>query len=211
MSIRKDEPSHLTSPAKHVDLVVLAVYLLGGDQKAVDTEDVAIRAYELAPSRFAWRKYPSQINLELVRVSLSDAKKGDTSRLVGSGNTGWSLTPAGLSWATQHADALLAADRTQKREEGRGGSVDEQRWRRERERLLATTAWQRWTSQQSGTLREAKDVFRIDSYAVGRMRSVKVTRLTSLFKQDPEIFPFLSSMAELVETEEDPSAENKNH
>lgn len=210
MSIRKDAKPLLTSPPKHLDLVVLAVYLLGGDRKAVDTEDVAVRAYELSPSRFAWRKYPQHINLELVRVSLSDAKKGRNALLAGSGKTGWTLTPSGLEWAAERADFLLAEDRSQKREDGRGGSIDEQRWRRERDRILGTPAWRNWSSGQGTSTRDAKDVFRIDSYAVGRMRSLKVTRLTSLFEQDTEILPFLASMAEMIETERNDNVENEN-
>jgi hypothetical protein len=57
------------------EIVTLAVYLLGGDSKRIDTEDVAVKANELAPGRFAWRKYPNQINIENVRTFLSDAKK----------------------------------------------------------------------------------------------------------------------------------------
>lgn len=56
------------------ELVTVAVYLLGGELRKIDTEDTAMKAHEIAPGRFAWRKYPGQINLELVRVALSDAK-----------------------------------------------------------------------------------------------------------------------------------------
>lgn len=200
----------MTIPPKHSDLVVLAVYLLGGDRKAVDTEDVAVRVYELSPTRFGWRKYPEQINLELVRVSLSDAKKGGSALLAGSGKTGWTLTPAGRQWAAENADALLAEDRSQKREDGRGGSIDEQRWRRERERIVASTAWQQSVIGQHPSLRDAKEVFRIDSYAVGRMRSLKVTRLMSLFEQDAEILRFLAGMAALLETDSPDYAESED-
>ena len=57
------------------EIVTLAVYLLGGESKAIDTEDVAVKANEIAPGRFNWRKYPHQINIENVRTFLSDAKK----------------------------------------------------------------------------------------------------------------------------------------
>jgi hypothetical protein len=42
------------------EIVTLAVYLLGGEAQRVDTEDIAIRANELAPGRFTWRKYRDQ-------------------------------------------------------------------------------------------------------------------------------------------------------
>ena len=70
-------------------IVVLALYFLDGHSKRVDTEDVAIKSHELAPLRFAWAKYPEQVNLELIRVALSDAKKPEKGRLiVGSGRRG---------------------------------------------------------------------------------------------------------------------------
>ena len=103
----------LTSKAEtpQVEVVTLAVYLLGGDQRAIDTEDVAIEAHRLAPGRFAWRKYPDQVNLELVRVYLSDAKKPAKGEwLEGSGKDGWSLTPAGLRWAKEAARTVKGQD-----------------------------------------------------------------------------------------------------
>ena len=56
------------------EIVTLAVYLLGGDTQYVDTEDAAVKANELAPGRFTWRKYRDQINIENVRTFLSDAE-----------------------------------------------------------------------------------------------------------------------------------------
>jgi hypothetical protein len=49
------------------EIVTIVVYLLGGESLPVDTEDVAVRANEIAPGRFLWRKYPHQINIENVR------------------------------------------------------------------------------------------------------------------------------------------------
>src|SRR5258706_12932137 len=90
-------------------LVALALYLLGGEATLVDTEDVAVRVHELAPGRFSWRKYTDQINLELVRVALSDACKGGEALVSGTGRTGWSLTAAGRRWAHDNISALSGA------------------------------------------------------------------------------------------------------
>ncbi len=56
------------------EIVTLSVYLLGGDTQYVGTEDIAVKANELAPGRFTWRKYRDQINIENVRTFLSDAR-----------------------------------------------------------------------------------------------------------------------------------------
>src|SRR5690349_6049426 len=91
----------------NTELVTLAVYLLGGETTAVDTEDVAVKVNALAPGRFTWRKYPDQINLELVRVRLSEAKKpGRHGLLLGSGAGGWLLSPKGLAFARSRVQDL---------------------------------------------------------------------------------------------------------
>jgi hypothetical protein len=82
-------------------IVTLAVYLLGGDAQRIETEDIAVKANELAPGRFAWRKYPDQINIENVRTFLSDAKKPKNGAyLIEAGKDGWILTEAGLTSPT---------------------------------------------------------------------------------------------------------------
>src|SRR5258708_38138453 len=104
--MRKSQKKSLTEPSQ-IDIVTLAVFLSGGDQHVVDTEDVAIEAHKLAPGIFCWRKYPEQINLELVRVVLSNHKKvGNGALLTGSGKDGWMLSRVGLTWARRNSKKL---------------------------------------------------------------------------------------------------------
>lgn len=172
----------------------------------VDTEDVALKVHELAPGRFSWRKHPDQINLELVRVALSDARKPESGSLVaGKGRSGWSLTTAGQRWAEEHATRLLNADLTLERAERTAGSVDERRWQRERARLLTTDAWQAWAveSDPDAITREAAcDLFRIDRYVVGRAREIKINRLREMFAEDEELSSFIEAAATMVLEEE---------
>lgn len=177
----------------NAQLVTIAAYLVGAAERPVDTEDVAIKAHELAPTRFAWRKYPNQINLELVRVYLSDAKNPKKGGYTdGSGKSGWTLTPHGVRWAREQQRVMSVAQLDRPREQARGGPLNEQRWRRERDRILATEAWQRWVAGERRIgLRDAEAVFRIDSYAVGRMRQLKIERLRKLFEADEEVLSFL--------------------
>jgi hypothetical protein len=199
-TMKKRQEKTLTKQLAQHEIVTLAVYLLGGDQHAVDTEDVAIKAHELAPGRFSWRKYPEQINLELVRVYLSDAKKPEKGQLLlGSGRTGWSLTKTGLDWAQEAAHRSVGKDLTRRREQSKAGSIDENRWRRERARIQLSPAWKHWMGQnQNPSAREAAEVFRIDSYAVGPIREKKITRLLAMFNGDEELAPFLNRMAALL-------------
>ena len=192
----------LTRQVTAPELVTLALYVLGGGAQVVDTEDVAMQAQRIAPGRFAWRKYADQINLELVRVALSDASKRANGPLVrGTGKSGWSLTTKGQQWAAENAPILLGQDLRKQRSQRSAGSIDERRWQRERARILTTEAWQLWSGTRStgGISRKSADeLFRIDRYVVGRGRELKVNRLREMFGEDEELAPFIEAAAVLV-------------
>ena len=192
----------LTNRFSLLETVAMALWLLGGAEHPLDTEDVAVKANDLAPGAFTWRKYQNQINLELVRVNLSDAKL-KAGLVSGGGRAGWSLTTGGAAWAKENAHLTEGwAPRT--RAERRSGSVDEVRWRRERDRILSTLAWAEWHSETGDVAtRHAGDVFRIDTYAVGRIRDLKVNRLLELFDEDPDVKSFLDAMAAIIAAEGD--------
>ena len=191
---------HLTKEIGQPEIVTLAVYLLGGAQRFIDTEDVAMKAFELAPRRFGWRKYPKQINLELVRVSLSDAKKPHKGTFLrGSGRRGWSLTAKGNKWIEANLKLLECDFSLGSNESRRAGSVDTARADRESKRLQSSAAWRQWQENpESVKATQAKGIFRIDSYTKPDMLSLKVDRLLNLFCKDPEISSFLTDMSRLV-------------
>jgi|HubBroStandDraft_5_1064220.scaffolds.fasta_scaffold68653_2 hypothetical protein len=201
MPIRSEEYS-LTRSATGPELAALALYVLGGGGRLVDTEDVAIQIHKIAPGRFSWRKYPDQINLELVRVALSDARKSESGSLVtGTGREGWSLTAAGQRWAEANAPRLVGQDLTKHRAERSAGSIDERRWQRERARMLATEAWRQWNAARDGsaiTAEAAADLFRIDRYVGGRAREIKINRLREMFAGDDDLAPFVEAAAGIV-------------
>src|SRR5690349_14423232 len=89
------------------EIVAVATYLAGGDRKPVDTEDIAIKADEIAPGRFSWRKYKKQIDLELVYKHLWDLTKADKGAYVsGSKSDGWLMTLAGTAFAEESVGRL---------------------------------------------------------------------------------------------------------
>lgn len=183
-----------------VQVVVLALYHLGGASKLVDTEDVAIKTHEVAPGRFAWKKHPERVNLELVRVALSDGKKEAYGSLVeGSGRKGWRLSPEGIQWITKNRERLEGTDFSSERPEGRGGGIDEQRWRSERIRVTSSPAWVNWKRGQPISSRDAKSLFRIDAYSLGKLGRGKVARLLEMFSTDREVFQFLSVANEALQ------------
>jgi hypothetical protein len=185
-----------------VDIVTYAVYLLGGAAKRVDTEDVAVKASEIAPGRFSWSKYPDQINLELVRVFLSDAKKPDKGQLlIGSGKTGWSLTPAGLDWVDDQKAAIQGSLlMTSPVRDSRKQSPGLTRYRNEKARIERTEAWDKWVGGRHHSLSEAdaREVFRIDPYTDQRMLTEKMSRLLDLLRNDESLQAFLNVLVTLL-------------
>ena len=191
----------LTKPLRQFEVAVWAVYLLGGASRSIDTEDAAVKCHELAPSLFSWQKYREQINLELVRVGLSDAKKAKKGGLLsGSGREGWRLTSRGLDWIRSQqkkADAAFPAAST-RQSPSKAGSIDVVRRERERQRLLTTEAWTNWKASGAVTTKEAQQVLRIDEYTTARMAAIKVARVRALFDADDELSRFLDAASHAI-------------
>jgi hypothetical protein len=188
------------TPLTQTELVTWAVFLLGGAEKRVDTEDIAIEVSGLAPKRFSWRKYPDQINLELVRVYLSAAKDAEHGEmLVGSGRTGWSLTRKGLMWVRAAGAELPKRHQVASDRQSKAGSIDANRRARERKRILSMPAWSRWAAgDRSVVVDEAREVFRIDSYSSSSVREAKMTRMRAMFNDDERISAFLVGLSEAI-------------
>lgn len=98
----------LSEGLSNVDVVLYALYILGGSAKKIHTEKIAVQAYTFSEERFSWilpefrkLKYPDKTT---VRYALESAKK---LRLVqgragrdkgGSKSEGWQFTPVGIEW-----------------------------------------------------------------------------------------------------------------
>jgi hypothetical protein len=202
MGTKNQEEKDLTSAqaARLFEVVALAVAELGGASRSVDTEDVAIRCHELAPTLFSWRKYPSQVNLEIVRVSLSDAKKQKNGQLLsGSGRDGWRLTRRGLDWISRVAPSRHVSERVGLTRRT-AGSIDTVRAAREVARLEASEAWAHWKAGRAIDLESARALFRIDSYTSEQLVDIKVTRLLSAFEAEAEHRKFLEAASAALNT-----------
>src|ERR1039458_774422 len=88
------------------EIVVIAAFRVGAAGLHADTEDIAVKANEIGPVRFTWKKYPEQINIDTVRKRLWDARK--RGHLVGSERDGWLLTETGTQFASQYKRSLGA-------------------------------------------------------------------------------------------------------
>jgi len=106
----------------NVEAVTYAVAELGGIDRPVHLEDVAVKAYDISPGAFGWDRdeYGGFIDKDKVRVSLIDAeraKSGNLVRQVGVANRRsgskkadfWRLTSDGAAWVLEHGERIQAA------------------------------------------------------------------------------------------------------
>lgn len=178
------------------EIVALAAYLAGADRKPIDTEDIAIKANEVAPGHFSWRKYKNQIRLDFIYKHLWDLTKKEKGEYVtGSEKDGWLLTPAGLAFAERTTARLKNLKPVRKL------SREEESWsRRERNRMLGEVAFQKVSTGKEAeiTKSEAEKFFRLDDYVVGAARARKLQYCESMFHDDPELAPVISKVASIV-------------
>jgi hypothetical protein len=185
------------------EIVTLALGELQATSRTAHTEDIAVTAHQLAPDAFAWRRYPDQINLELVRVALVDASRPKSGSLVtGSGRGGWVLTDAGIRWLERNRDLLLVALGTTPSDGGAKVKRPELRHiERERSRLLASDAWQAWSAGAPVRPVDARAVFRVDQYTPEMTVTLKIRALVDKLGTDRDVGPFIAAMAKQVQAD----------
>ncbi len=195
----KKTPTRIHNGLSNHEIVTLAVYLLGGDTQYVDTEDIAVKANEIAPGRFTWRKYSDQINIENVRAFLSDAKKEKNGAFLrGAGKDGWLLTESGAAFAKARVGILEDVDLSRERL-----SIKDRRWlQHERTRMLSSEAFAKFSKGKTNeiTTQEAESFFRLDVYVTGNAREDKIVRALNAFGSDPELGPAVKALAPNVRT-----------
>jgi hypothetical protein len=196
VAITKNKKKAQTDLANH-EIVTLATYLAGGRSNYANTEDIAIKASEIAPGRFAWRKYKEQININTVRKRLWDATKPEKGGyLMGSERSGWLLTQAGLKFCKNSLRTLKLSTSFTRRH-----SKQEQGWiKHERLRLLAEPAYVKFSAGSAGEISaiEAERFFRVDDYVTGSARKTKVQRSIAAFDSDPLLAEATRHIAALV-------------
>ena len=159
-----------------------------------------MRVAELSPRMFSWRKYPEQVDKELVRVALSDARLKKCWVVGSHDKGGWLLTPAGKEFAqrTGAMRGLPAPSRSTQR--------DSIRQERERARLMTSAAYERFlTDGVDGVSRDEADAFfRINVYVEGQARERKIARIENQFSNDPVLGDVVRQLAQRALRREHP-------
>jgi hypothetical protein len=178
------------------ELVVVAAFLAGAQSRLIDTEDIAIKANELAPGRFTWRKYKDQINIDTVRKRLWDATKEEKgSLLIGSERTGWRLTKSGYDLARKQIKREPAVQAKQRVSRAEGAART-----REMRRMALEDAFQKFTAGQSDSITksEAERFFRLDDYVTGRSRAAKIERFRIIAERNAELTSLINFLSKLL-------------
>lgn len=123
----------MTQELSNNDIVIYAIFKLGGIEKKIHTEDIAMECFELSPEKFSWtqskyfKRFPDK---EIARVTLKNLKhvKDEEVKLVdgrsgasaiGKEADGWRLTPDGVKWILNNQkrieEALKIDNKTVKR------------------------------------------------------------------------------------------------
>lgn len=155
-------------------LVAVALFQLGGGEHAINTEDLAVKVAELAPGRFRWKKYPDQIDLEAVRLSVKNSLRGDTPFVTGSMRYGWMLTPAGFDWCIRSA----AQDRTTNSQVTEGLAL-----------LRQTDSYKKLQQGQRDeiTIHDLRRFLRVDEYTSTRRRKERVQAVINTVSGDQQL------------------------
>ena len=189
----------------NIEYVAFAAYLLSAFERPVDTEDIAIKAHEIAPDRFCWKKYSGQINLAAVSKRLFDARLPKNGSLVeGSDKIGWTLTQQGVSWAKRLRVDFDSIASTSKKKTIRSSGIAGAIQSSERKRIVSTKAYSLFCAGRLGEIskRDAEHVFRFDDYVVPRMRALKITRANEAFSTDVHIIDFLKLIEKIINGKE---------
>ncbi|MCY4147253.1 MAG: hypothetical protein OXE95_05110 [Chloroflexi bacterium] len=160
-------------------LVTIAIGNLGGHDQAVHTEDVALEADRLAPGRFAWRKYPERIDINVVLQGLGDARRSRyDAHVAGSNVKGWMLTAEGQIWI-KCLVTIASSELAGLVSDARGSLIAGQRI--ESHRLAATEACELFSSgkQEKITRKHFFDFLRINEYFSDRARRRRINLVAS--------------------------------
>jgi hypothetical protein len=190
-------PKNLKRLRANHELVVLAAYLAGAQSASADTEDIAIKANDLAPGRFSWRKYKDQINIDTVRKRLWDATKAEKGGyLIGSEKQGWRLTKAGFDFAQRE----IAAASLEQPTKSRASQVERTTKTREIRRMVREEAFVKFSRGQNSeiTKSDAERFFRIDDYVTGKARTAKIERFRIMASDDQTLTIAIDFFASLV-------------
>lgn len=163
----------LDEDASNQTILLVCLWRLGGAERVVDVEDIAVEAHRIRPGRFSWSRHRDQIDLEKVRSTLRYLSRPAGGALIeGSTRSGWRLTAAGCA-AAEKLDGTRPSDPRAA----------------ERRRLLGEPALRKLLSGRAAeiTPAETASFFRFYDTRDARAKSAAVRRTLAFLAGDPEL------------------------
>ena len=181
----------------NIELLSIAIHRIGRGIDPVDIEDLAIKAFELAPERFCWRNHTEMIDLRTVHNALTDEKKAESALIAGDSRRGYRLTSAGAEYCIEKTEPSLDTARM-----GAGRrSTNSSKKRKEQARLRATQSYQKIQNEKIGELnrRDFEEFFRVDEYFTIEMRQNRMRKVALAAAGDRRLEMVVRALAELFE------------
>lgn len=204
MTIGKQPPPPPGPPADAVSNVVVALTalsVLGGAERLVDIEEVALMAFKMAPERFGWRTRRDLPSWERVRTSFVHANQSERRHhrppLVSSNTDGesWRLTAEGVVFVQRNANKIQSLQGSGPRTRRTGKSAERTR---EIRRHPVFCAFARGTPVEDIQRYQLADLLLCppDSSVEGAHRKVNAAKAAAVDAGDQEVATFLERVEE---------------
>ncbi len=175
-----------TNELSNVQIVLLAIFDLGGETNSIDIEDIAIKVYEYAPEKFSWRKYKDKIDLRVVTYAIKDAMKPKRGPSLVSGNYShvFMLTADGFSLVK----SLATTSESIKSSSYRNRSIAE-KLILEKNRLASSTAYIKYISGESEniTFGDFQDFARVNEYFPAHALQRRYALISNVVRDDEKL------------------------
>lgn len=169
------------NPLSNIQIVCMAILEIGGNYQQVDIEDIAIKAYQINPDKFCWRKHPEMIDIRNVQYALKNAMLLKPPLITGSIKNGYMINQAGIEFIKENNDnKSIKYFRTK---------TDKSIIEIEKNRLIKSTAYIKYSKGEMPriTLRDFEDFLRVKSYFTKEKVKQRITFIENVVKNEKEL------------------------
>lgn len=190
----------MTKELSNEQVITLALHTIGGVIEPIHTERIAVKAYELAPTKFRWLldEYKDRVNLAYVYSALSDAKKKNF--IDGSLKAGWTITAEGKKFSEQYFKDHKGVEDSSKARDPEEKKLE--LWKnRQSSRIPSCQAYIKLQNDSANeiTKQDIIDFFQVDEYLKPEVRNKKLNRFKIAFEDDPNLSTAVHKLVTIYE------------
>ena len=166
----------------NLDIVTIALFILGNGTKSFDKEEIATKADEIAPIRFRWKTNPNMVSDGLVWDALSNARKKG---YVLENTTKYLLTVEGVKFAQENIYKIKNYDQTR----SRYSKKDKEVYENTKIRILNSSIYSKAMENklEEVNANEFQSFFRINEYMDNKQIKEKIHKLKNMFTDDKDL------------------------